>query len=53
MVEETAGRISSVMTLGSPTGQREIVLRVATMNPGPAVKALEAAGYAVKGSRRG
>jgi acetoin utilization protein AcuB len=53
LVEETGGRISSLMTLGSPTGQREIVLRVATINPGPAVKALEAAGYAVKDARRG
>lgn len=52
-VEEAGGRISSIMTLGSVTGQREIVLRVTTINPGPAVKALEARGYTVRDGRHG
>ena len=53
IVEETGGRISSVMTLETPTGEREVVLRLATINPGPAVKALEAKGYVVRDAHRG
>jgi hypothetical protein len=41
------------MTLRGPGGQREIVLRVATINPGPAVAALEARGYRVRDAHRG
>jgi acetoin utilization protein AcuB len=52
-VEEAGSRISSVMTLAMPTGEREVVLRLATINPGPAVKALEAKGYAVRDGDRG
>jgi acetoin utilization protein AcuB len=52
-VEETGSRIASVMTLETPTGEREVVLRVATINPGPAVKALEARGYVVRDADRG
>jgi hypothetical protein len=36
-----------------PTGEREVVLRLATINPGPAVKALEAKGYVVRDAGRG
>ena len=53
IVEETGSRISSVMTLETPTGEREVVLRLATINPGPAVKALEAGGYVVRDAHRG
>jgi acetoin utilization protein AcuB len=52
-VEEAGSRISSVMTLAMPTGEREVVLRLATINPGPAVKALEARGYVVRDAGRG
>ena len=53
VAEETGGRVSSVMTLAMPTGEREVVLRLATINPGPAVKALEASGYIVRDAARG
>lgn len=52
-VEETGTRISSVMTLQSPAGEREAVLRIATIDPRPAVKALEARGYVVRDAGRG
>jgi acetoin utilization protein AcuB len=52
-VEEAGSRISSVMTLAMPTGEREVVLRLATINPGPAVTALEALGYVVRDADRG
>jgi len=53
-VEAAGIAISSVMTLRSPvTGRREAVIRVTTINPGPAIKALEAQGYAVRDSWRG
>jgi acetoin utilization protein AcuB len=51
--EEAGARISSVMTLGSVNGQREVVLRLATINPVPAVRALEAKGYRVRDSAHG
>lgn len=53
LVEGTGCRISSVMTLETPTGEREVVLRLATIDPGPAVKALEARGYVVRDAHRG
>jgi acetoin utilization protein AcuB len=52
-VEETGSRISSVMTLAMPTGEREVALRLATINPGPAVTALVARGYVVRDAGRG
>lgn len=52
-IEETGSRISSVMTLAMPTGEREVVLRLATINPGPAVTALVARGYVVRDPGRG
>jgi len=53
VVEGTGTRISSVMTLQGPLGEREVVLRVTTIDPGPAVKALEARGYVVRDANRG
>jgi hypothetical protein len=41
------------MTLAMPTGEREVVLRLATINPGPAVTALVARGYVVRDPGRG
>ena len=52
-VEEAGSRISSVMTLAMPSGEREVVLRLATINPGPAVAALGARGYVVRDAGRG
>ena len=52
LVEETGCRISSVMTLEAPNGERELVLRLATIDPGPAVHALEAHGYIVRPAGR-
>jgi len=46
--------ISSIMTMTSPvTGVREAIIRLATINPGPAIKALEAEGFTVRDSWRG
>ena len=50
-VDGSGGAISSVMTLKSPvTGLTEAVIRLPTINPGPTIKALEAAGFAVRDS---
>jgi acetoin utilization protein AcuB len=48
IVEASGARISSVITLGTVGGGREIVLRLATIDPGPATKALEAGGFTVR-----
>jgi acetoin utilization protein AcuB len=53
-VEASGVAISSIMTLKSPvTGMREAVIRVTTIAPGPAIRALEARGFAVRDSSRG
>jgi acetoin utilization protein AcuB len=53
-VEASGAVISSIMTLRSPvTGMREAVIRVTTIDPGPAIRALEAQGYEVRDSWRG
>jgi len=53
-VEGAGSVISSIMTLTSPvTGAREVVIRLATINPGPAIKALEAEGFGGRDSWRG
>jgi len=51
-IEATGTRISSVMTLEGPTGGREVVLRLATIDPRPALRALEAGGYRTRDSGR-
>ena len=51
-VERTGIRICSVVTL-EVSGQRELVLRVATLDPAPAVEALRAAGYTLRDPRLG
>lgn len=52
-VEASGVAISSIMTLRSPvTGLREAVIRVTTIAPGPAIKALEARGFPVRDSSR-
>lgn len=52
-VEATGARISSLTTWSAPTGAQDIVIRLATINPGPAIEALEAKGYTVRDSWRG
>ena len=51
-VEDTGSRISSVMTLEAPNGERALVLRLATIDAGPAVQALEARGYIIRPAGR-
>lgn len=53
VVEEAGMQIASIMTLVSRAGHMKAVVRVATINPGPAAKALEARGYAVRQPWRG
>jgi acetoin utilization protein AcuB len=48
VIEATGVSVSSVMTLVDRGGQREAVIRLATIQPGPAVQALTARGYAVR-----
>jgi acetoin utilization protein AcuB len=49
-----AGAIASIVTLTSPTsGIHEAVVRLSTINPGPAIKKLEAGGFTVRDSRLG
>jgi len=53
-VTRAGGVISSIMTMTSPvTGLREAMIRLATINPGPAIKALESEGFTVRDSWRG
>jgi acetoin utilization protein AcuB len=51
-IERTGVAISSIVVLTSPAGRREAILRVGTINPAPAVRALEARGYVVRQSWR-
>ncbi|HET8531404.1 MAG TPA: CBS domain-containing protein [Methylomirabilota bacterium] len=52
VIEGTGTRISSVMTLEGPTGEREVVLRLATIDPRPALRALEAGGHRMRDAGR-
>lgn len=52
-VEAAGATISSIMTLLDRGGVEEAIIRVATINPGPAIRALESRGYAVRDSWRG
>ncbi|MBI4637730.1 MAG: CBS domain-containing protein [Candidatus Rokubacteria bacterium] len=47
-VEGAGAPISSIMTLRDARGVREVIVRVATMNPAPAIEALAARGYALR-----
>ncbi|MBI3455952.1 MAG: CBS domain-containing protein [Candidatus Rokubacteria bacterium] len=51
-LEDAGVTIASIMTLPGRAGLKEAVIRVRTINPGPAAKALEARGYAVRESWR-
>lgn len=52
-IEGTGATIASIVTLTGRTGLREAVVRVATINPAPAVAALEGRGFAVRQAWRG
>jgi acetoin utilization protein AcuB len=52
-VEAHGLRISSLMTLADAEGRRGLAIRVATIDPGAAIRALEAKGYVVRDSWRG
>lgn len=52
-IENAQMSISSIVTLPGPTGRKEIIVRVKTINPGPAIKRLEARGYVVRNPWRG
>ena len=47
-VEGAGARIASVVTLEDPAGGREVVLRLATIDPRPALSALRSGGYRVR-----
>lgn len=47
-LEEAGTRVASVMTLRDRDGRREIILRLATIDPGRAVAAVRAAGFSVR-----
>ena len=51
-VEGAGLEICSLMTSADCTGRRAVALRVPTINPGPAIRALEAKGYIVRSSWR-
>ncbi|MBI2528364.1 MAG: CBS domain-containing protein [Candidatus Rokubacteria bacterium] len=53
VVEAAGATISSVITLVHRAGHKEAIIRVATINPGPAIRALEDKGYTVRDSWRG
>ena len=52
-IEEAPADISSIVTLPGPTGRKEVVVLVKTINPGPALERLAARGYAVRNPSRG
>ena len=51
-LEHTGVSVSSIVTLKNREGAREAVIRIATINPAPAIHALQAAGYAVRNPGR-
>ena len=52
-IEDVEAVISSVVTLPGHAGCPEVVVRVKTINPGPAIRRLEARGYTVRNPWRG
>ena len=52
-IESAGVTVSSIVTLANPSLRlREAVVRVTTINPGPAIKALETEGYALRNPKR-
>ena len=53
IVVDAGMTISSIVTLAGPGGAKQATIRVTSIDPRPAVLALEAKGYKVRGSWRG
>jgi acetoin utilization protein AcuB len=52
-IESAGAAISSIVTLSDPSlRRREAVVRISTINPVPAIQALEAEGYVLTGPKR-
>jgi acetoin utilization protein AcuB len=51
-IEQTGATIASIMTLTNRAGVRDVAVRIATIDPAPAVAALESRGFAVRQSWR-
>jgi hypothetical protein len=51
-VEEAPVAISSIMTLSDRSGQKDVVIRVRSIDPRAAISNLEARGYAVRDPRK-
>jgi acetoin utilization protein AcuB len=47
-IERTGASIASIMTLTNRAGARDVVVRIETIDPAPAVAALESRGFAVR-----
>lgn len=52
-IEDAEVGISSIMTLADRAGRRDVVVRVKTIDPRPAIERLEARGYTVRTPGRG
>ena len=52
-IEDASLEICSIMTLAGRSGQKDVVIRLRSMDPRPAIANLEARGYAVRDPRRG
>ncbi len=51
-IEDASVEICSIMTLGDRSGQKNVVIRVRSIDPRPAIANLQARGYAVRGLRK-
>jgi hypothetical protein len=52
-VGAAGAEISSLVTLASEGGYKEVIVRVRTINPAPVVWALQARGFTARETRRG
>ena len=52
-VEDASVEICSIMTLGDRAGQKDVVIRVRSIDPRPAIANLRTRGYAVRDPRKG
>ena len=51
-IEQTGAHIASIMTLTTRAGARDVVVRIETIDPQPAVAALESRGFTVRQTGR-
>jgi len=51
-VEDASVEICSIMTLADRTGQKDVVIRVRSIDPRPAIANLQARGYAARDPKR-